>query len=430
MSSKSKNDLAWEKLFQRHHILAEVDRHGVYEISSAQINREREARLATKFDHRKQLPEIFRQHQLTIQPNTRGTYLIGRFESYQDLPDDPVPVERVTFPDDIETISPTNLYSESAVLLCAFHTGIMRRLLSEDVSLTVFGRMSSGSFDYSIRNQQTGAVHGIQVEGSQLEIDGGFEGGSVLAIVEAKNQIVDDFLVRQLYYPYRLWVGKTSKRVVPVFLSYSNANSVFSFYVFRFAEPTLYNSIELVEQRKYRIVESEIRQADIRDALRRARVGPEPAGVPFPQADSFARVIDLLTQLYGSEGPLSQDYITTNYAFDLRQTQYYTQAANYLGLVESRRDAEQGTTYALTRRGADIMGMHPNARNLALVECIFERQVFKRTFRLYLERGERPTREQVVGIMREEGLRLAGTTLPRRAQTVLAWLDWIAQLTR
>ena len=36
-------------------------------------------------------------------------------------------------------------------------------------------------------------------------------------IVEAKNATVDDFLVRQLYYPYRLWQAKTYKEVKPVF---------------------------------------------------------------------------------------------------------------------------------------------------------------------------------------------------------------------
>jgi hypothetical protein len=431
MSGETKNDAAWDTLFKRHNIIAEINRSGVYEISAKEIGKEREARLATKFDHRINLPRIFADNRLTIQPNSRGTYLLGRFESYQNLADDSsVPIEGVPFPGYIETINPTNLYSESAVLLCAYHTGIISNLLNQDVALTVFGRMSAGSFGYHIKNNQTGELHEIKVEGAQLEIDSGFEGDSIFAIFEAKNQSVDDFLVRQLYYPYRLWLGKTKKRVVPVFMYYSNASSVFSFYIFQFTEETHYNSINLVAQKKYQIVPSDIELADIYEALNRVKVKPEPKDVPFPQADTFDRIIDLLAQIYRASGPLSQDYITTNYAFNLRQTQYYTQAASYLGLVERHATRNQGVIYTLTERSTNIMSQHPRVRNLALVQCILEHRVFNQTLRLYLDQIEKPTIEQVVEIMKGAKLSLAGTTLPRRAQTVLSWIDWIMSLSR
>ena len=59
-------------------------------------------------------------------------------------------------------------------------------------------------------------------------------------------QTVDDFLVRQLYYPYRLWKNKTQKQVIPIFLFYSN--DIFSFYIYRFTDDKYYNSIEFVKQ--------------------------------------------------------------------------------------------------------------------------------------------------------------------------------------
>jgi hypothetical protein len=426
----NKND-AWEKLFRRHRILEEVERHGLCQITSAEINELHEARLMTKFDHYVQLPDIFKRHKLTIQPNTRGTYLIGRFDSYEKVTDDPsIPVEGVPFPRRIETINPSNLYSESAVLMCAYYTGIINRVLSRKAEPTVFGRHSAGRFTYHIRNNQTGGLHEIKVEGAQLEIDAGFEGDDTFAIVEAKNETVTDFHVRQLYYPYRAWLERTRKRIVPIFLSYSNASSVFSLHVFRFREPMLYNSIELIEQRKFQVVPSDVGEDDITSALARVRVGPEPAGIPFPQADSFERVIDLLTQLRGAGGVLTQDYITSNYEFDLRQTQYYTNAARYLGLVEWRSSKGQGVTYGLTGRGAEIMSRPPRERNLALVECILERKVFHQTLKLYLERGERPANEQVVELMRPVRPELKGKTLGRRAQTVVLWADWIVNLSK
>jgi hypothetical protein len=428
MSPRPNKDNAWEELFRRRRILEEVDRRGVHQISSREINELHEARLMTKFDHYVQLPSIFKRNQLTIQPNTRGTYLIGRFDSYENVIDDTsLPVEPAPFPHSIETIDPSNLYSESAVLMCAYYTGIISSVLSHEAVLTVFGRLSSGSFDYRIRNKQTGELHEIKVEGAQVEIDAGFEGEDTFAIVEAKNEAVTDFHVRQLYYPYRAWRARTGKRIIPIFLSYSNADSVFSLYVFRFREPLFYNSIELIEQRKFQVVPSDIGPDEIRAALERMRVGPEPAGIPFPQANSFARVIDLLTQLQGASGALTQEYITSNYDFSLRQTWYYTDAASYLGLVE-QHGRGQGTTYSLTARGADIMSKPPRARNLALVECILERKVFRRTLELYLDRDERPAAEQVEEFIRLVRPELSSHTIGRRAKTVLSWADWVMNL--
>lgn len=427
----SKNDVAWEALFENHRILDHIDADGVYQISATTINELREARLMTKFDHRIQLPIVFKQHELTIQPNSRGTYLIGRFASYLDLPNgDDIAIEQLPFPAEIETINPQDLYSESAALLCAYNAGILNRLLQEDVSLTVMGRMSTGRFEYQINETRSGRPFGISVQNSQCEIDSGFEGPNVFAIVEAKNETVNDFLVRQLYYPYRLWAGQTRKEVIPVFLSYSN--DVFSFYMFRFSDLANYNSIELIGQRKFQIGTSDIELQDIVIALERVRVLPEPIGVPFPQADSFNRVVDLLTQLHATGG-MSQEDITTNHAFDRRQTQYYTNAGRYLGLIDRRQSREEGVTYSLTPKAAAIMTRQPAVRNLELVKTILERRVFAETVRLYLAQAGRPDINQIIEIMRAAGLGLdqeGNTTIPRRAQTVLSWVDWLMRLTR
>ena len=431
MSAKSKNDVAWEALFEKYQILDRLENESAYEISATAINEFREARLMTKIDHRIQLPQIFKQNELTIQPNTRGSYLIGRFASYSDLPDDAdEPIEQVTFPTALETIDPQNLYSESAALLCAYNLGIVDELLHESVSLTVMGRMSTGTFDYFINDIRSGQPFNVRVTNSQCEIDSGFEGPSVFAIVEAKNESVNDFLIRQLYYPYRLWTSRTLKQVIPVFLSYSN--DVFSFYVFQFSSLNNYNSIELVTRRRFQIGPREIELADILAALDKVRVLPEPDDVPFPQADSFNRLVDLLTQLHAA-GTLCQEDITTNHAFDQRQTQYYTNAGRYLGFIETNRSRETGVNYSLTPDALAILSRRPPERNLALAERILQHRVFNEVARLYLREGVRPAIDRVVAIMRGADLGLdreGNTTIRRRAQTVLAWIDWMMRLTR
>src|ERR1700680_94501 len=310
----SKNDDVWEQLAKRHSILESVDQQGFHQISATHINELREARLMTKFDHKIQLPRIFQENDLTIQPNSRGTYIIGRFTSYQDLPADPsMQIEIVPFPQHIETINPDNLFSESIALLCAYNSGMIASLLGEESSLTVLGRMSTGRFRYFIDDIRNANRHSISVENSQCEIDSGFEGHRRFALIEAKNEGVSDFLTRQLYYPYRLWKPQTSKEVIPVFLSISD--SVFSFYVYRFIEEVHYNSIELLSHRKFQIGTTDIELQDIVNMLNTTPVLQEPKGIPFPQSDSFSRIVDLLTQLQASQPSLSQEDITTNHAF-------------------------------------------------------------------------------------------------------------------
>lgn len=64
--SKSKNDIAWEKIFEKYCILDKLANNERISISSTEINQFREARLMTKFDHRSQLPKLFIDHNLSI----------------------------------------------------------------------------------------------------------------------------------------------------------------------------------------------------------------------------------------------------------------------------------------------------------------------------------------------------------------------------
>ena len=57
-SSSTKNDAAWQALFEQYGILSRIAKEGHVEIDSATINRVRESRLMTKLDHRSNLPRI------------------------------------------------------------------------------------------------------------------------------------------------------------------------------------------------------------------------------------------------------------------------------------------------------------------------------------------------------------------------------------
>lgn len=240
-------DKAWEILFDRHDIAKQVTARGSFRISSAEINTVKEARLMAKFDQSAQLPAIFKQHKLSILPVSRGEYIIGGFETHAKIKYDSVRPTPVPVPN-LQTIDYTNLYSESSALLFAYNSGIIADILGGEAVFTVNGRMSSGAFSYWVRNNRlpAGEQH-LDVVNAQVEIDAGYESRDALMLCEAKNAAVDELLIRQLYYPYRLWSSKISKPILPVFLVYSN--DVFHAFIYRFFDREFYNSLELVEHK-------------------------------------------------------------------------------------------------------------------------------------------------------------------------------------
>jgi hypothetical protein len=421
-SQPTANDKAWEILFERHKILEEVEKNGFFEIASGQINQERESRLMAKFDHSVNLPDIFRDNDLSILPISRSKYVIGKFDTHFEVKyDSEIEVIPFEFPPGIESIDYTNLYSESSALHCAFNIGIIDDLFGEKTAYTVSGRMSTESFDFNIINSLANKAYSIKVKNSQCEIDAGFESNNYFVLIEAKNYAIDDFLIRQLYYPYRLWSKKMAKKVIPVLMTYSN--DIFSFFIYEFSNDENYNSLKLREQKNYTIAPEEIQRSDVDLVLNNIKVIAEP-DVPFPQADKFERVVDLLSLLL--ERDLTKDDITENYEFDRRQTDYYTNAGLYIGLIENYKDSlTKKVTFCLTSEGRSILHKRPKLKYLELINKILERQVFYLVFQLALKLGGIPPKDAICKIISENRPDINDTTIKRRYFTVQGWIYWI-----
>lgn len=417
-----KNDIAWETLFQRYRILDIIDLQGYFEIEATQINEERESRLMAKFDHSVNLPQIFKDHNLSILPISRLKYIIGCFDAYLNVEysTDIEPID-IEFPSSIESIDYTNLYSEASAISCAFNIGIINDLLGEETFFTLSGRMSSGSFDFKIKNYLNHQSDPISVINSQCEIDAGFESENHLILIEAKKYQVDNFIIRQLYYPYRLWSEKITKKVIPVLMTYSN--DIFSFFIYEFQNKSDYNSLRLIEQKNYIIAPEEITQQDVSDIFATITLIPEPS-TPFPQANNFERVIDLLSLLV--ERDLTRDEITENYQFDQRQTGYYTNAGQYLGLVEKYKAVGTGDiTFRLTQEAREILSKRQKNKYLSLIRKILEYQVFNTVFQLNLSRGKMPSKGEICQIILSCRADIQKTTPGRRQSTVKNWIYWI-----
>ncbi|EKT3958465.1 hypothetical protein NTJ28_002480 [Flavobacterium psychrophilum] len=421
--SKSKNDIAWEKIFEKYNIIDNVLNNGHSIISSTNINEFREARLMTKFDHKSQLPKLFADNNLSILPTSRGGYVIGTFETFSDFNIDDVAVTPIEFPTFLESLDYRDITSEATAINCAFVSKILHDFTEEDSLLpTVSGRMSSSSFNFSI-NSGTGLFN-VNVGNSQIEIDGGYEGDNSLNLIEAKNYISDDFLVRQLYYPFKLWSGKIHKQVRPIFLTYTNG--IFHLREYAFTNINHYNSLILVKHKKYVVQDGAINIEIIQEILDKTKIVKEPE-IPFPQADSFERVINLC-ELLKQKDFITKEEITQSYDFDARQTDYYSNAGKYLGLLETGKDSLSGQIGCyLTPKGKQVFNINLIDRQKEFIKIIVSHSAFKQTLKLYFENGEMPTKENIVEIMKKSKLHKVGSdsTYFRRASTITGWINWI-----
>jgi len=420
MSEANLNQSAWLSLFDKYDIFNQLEQNKFFNITATQINEFRQARLMTKFDNTSQLPHIFFKHGIGILPISRGTYTLGKFNIFHKFEDIPDEVEHINFNNIYETLDFNNISSESTAISCASISKILDDFVGEELVSTVSGRMGSSTFEFSLDKFHTKK---ITVSKAQIEIDGGYEGEKSFALIEAKNYISDDFIIRQLYYPFRKWKETIQKEIKNIYLTYSNG--IFELREYVFTDIEGYNSINLVKSKRYAIYNTVINVETIQQLILTTPTEPEPTDTPFPQADSFERVINLCELINTSE-ELGKDEITDNYDFDARQTDYYLNACKYLGLTEKGYKDEVISAF-LSSKGKAIFRKDISTRRIDFIKLILSKIVFKETLELYFSKACMPNKEEVVLIMKRSNLNNVNSeeTYSRRASTVLGWTNWI-----
>ena len=228
------------------------------------------------------------------------------------------------------------LTKESLASDIAATSSMLRKFTGEkDFALTIRGR--SGTSEFGFDFQGVSKVHRITVNRAQIEVDAGFEGENVW-LIEAKIGEPQDFMVRQLFYPWRLWSSLTRKPVVPLFLNYTN--KTFGLFRYGFGSAENYHSITLLEKRWFTLDEPE-GVASPGELFESAKPVKSSVGIPFPQADTLGTVIAAVELCGGPENTAQE--ISTALDFDVRQGSYYTAAAEWLGLV-TRHGAQRELT--------------------------------------------------------------------------------------
>src|SRR5690625_1810051 len=423
----------WDVLFNHFDILNKVHRNGSFIITSEEINTigNYQARLATKFDTQADLPRVFKDYDLSLLPLSRGSYKIGHFNVFTNLKYDnfDTPIKK-SFPDYVNSISPEDITSEAIALNIAHASGMIDDFIEEESSiLTLSGRMGSGLLDFKIENKQTKKNDLIQVKNAQIEIDGGYEGLETLALIEAKNNVPMDFIVRQLYYPFLSIRGKLPhKTVKPIFFTYTQ--SIFSFHEFVFNESDVYSSIKKVKQINYILdIFDDIEFNEIMDIYNNTTAEVEPLNefAPFPQADYFGRVMNLLEYL-DVQGGRSKNEIAMKYSFNERQSDYYWNALVYLGFGNKQNPGANRELNIRGKKTAKLFSLKD--KKLEFVKELFKRGAFREYFEKLLQNNDVHLSDlEVENIMSKHARKMGNISVrKRRLLTLKSWVHWVFSL--
>jgi len=247
---------SWNKMFQDYNISAHNFDRAPFHITAAQIKRacqnftkvgKKEVRILCKQDSREDRPQVFIERGLFLLTIKNGEYVIVRGEGYVDIPE--IDTDREGYVSQLDFHLDTSLIGNSEMqhLDFAYASSLIRNFMNDSsLVLTIRGRKYTPRFSFRVGPSI------IDVRGVQTEVDAGYEGRTQVVLVEAKSSSTQNVIIRQLYYPFRQWQAHTQKQVVTLFFQ-KNADT-YSVWHFRFNDVEDYNSIELVNSRRFKIV--------------------------------------------------------------------------------------------------------------------------------------------------------------------------------
>lgn len=412
----------WVQIFDDYRILEYLKDNDYFEITARQINEYKEARLMTKFDFHVSLPEIFKINKLAILPINNGNYIIGPFKLYKKLPtnDDKVkPV--IKYIPELDSINLESIYSESNAINIAIITNMIDDVVGEKMFHTISGRMRTDPFNFRVENNNGISNIDVEVQKPQIEIDAGFEGDTKIAIVEAKNKNSDDFIIRQLYYPSRLWGKRSDKQIIPIFMVYDNG--LFRFYKYSLQDKYSYNDLSFVDSMTFKIETTTTQQSKnlILDSIDRT-IDYYDKSIPIPQANSFNILIELIG-LYSDNEHLDEEEITEHFRFTTRQTSYYNSALVYLGIIIKKQGSRE---YKFTDQGNLMSTSAPKESRKLLFRAVLSMTIYNLAYRHYLSNDRTFDNKYLAEILTEfPTTDINDVTIHRRIGTVKSWVTWL-----
>jgi hypothetical protein len=415
-------EAAWEKL-----VAACVDtRRDLAVVTKADIESVtgNELRLMAKMDSSADVPAALRRHGYFLLPIKNGEYLLVRgngFHTLEKLPEPPT-VYRPQLDYDLMTLNVGD--SEMQHLDYCYNIGLFEKFAGvTGLRQTIRGRKRMPSIEFSV-----GSCGPIRVQaGVQVEVDSGCEGREDIVLIEGKGRQPADFIVRQLFFPYRKWRHEIpQKRIRPwFFCSHEVAGRrLYRFWEYIFLDDAQYQSLTLRRSEAF-FIEPHRARLTVAELLREHSARQTDARLwDVPQADSFWRVAEmplLINQEINTSAKVAE-----HYKFSTRQSSYYREAAEMLGLVSLEKKTN---LYRLTDLGREYVSRGADERRELLAGLLAQFPPMRATLELSARSSERGIgRNEITALIKRYSA--IGKSIPaRRTTTLLAWLDWLKRST-
>jgi hypothetical protein len=412
-------EAAWEKLVQEKvdtsSDLVTLTKHDIESVTGNEL------RLMAKVDFSADLPKALRRHGYFILPVKNGEYVLVRGNGYHVLEKLPEPpsIFRPQLDFELETLGVGD--SESQHLDYSFNVGLIEHFGGvPGLRQTIRNRKRMPAIDFSV-----GKVGPIHVHaGVQVEVDLGCEGRNEVVLIEAKTGEPKDFIVRQLFYPYRKWrLEIPKKKTRPWFFCSQEVSGkrLYKFWEYQFEDDSQYQSLRLKHGESF-LVQPDKKHLTVEELLRAHVQGRASSQTwDVPQADTFTRVAEI--PLLVAQGIKTASAVAAHYKFDQRQSSYYRQAAEFLGLVRQEKDF----SYVLTDLGSEYVNLPADERRQLLAGLLAHFPPMRAALELSAKSGGVGRKEIAALLSRHANI--SSSTPARRASTILAWLNWLQKFT-
>jgi hypothetical protein len=139
----------------------------------------------------------------------------------------------------------------------------------------------------------------------------------------------------------------------------------------------------------------------------------------IPQADDVNKISEFPLRVF--EGYDTADKIKQAFGFVNRLSSYYRHATEILGLVSR----DQNGRYKLSDRGEEYLNLSSQQKSRYLCKLLLELPIVNEVFLdISIDPSKVIKRQHIVGLLKKKS-HLAGSTLGRRAQTIISWFKWI-----
>ncbi|RJP47936.1 MAG: hypothetical protein C4583_15520 [Anaerolineaceae bacterium] len=411
----SANETAWKNYIETTKIKLDGQS---YKVNAKDLKRitGREPRLLAKVDDPEHLPSVFRLAEYSLLAITNGSYFLFKGNVFAEVP--PCQTRAMYNPKlDFPLDTTGRGTGEAEYLDNAFNTGLISEFTNiGKLYMTIRGRERTKQFRFTIG---TGRME-INVDRVQIEVDAGYEGDNDILIVEGKIGDRGHFNIRQLYYPFRHFSQLVPhKKIRPIFFAYNMSKATYSLYEFGFSKPEEFDSIYPIKCCVYSLTKP---QTYAVDELTDKNFATDNNIVP--QADDLNKILELLTLINSGQNTATE--IADYFVFDERQSHYYGEAAEFLGLITRAHGV-----FELTERGHQFIATIPKDQQLFIAKLVVNTWFFKELLRKAKRKGyftKLDVDNLISDVNMDDGSkRYSKSTIGRRTITIMAWIRWIGE---